>query len=83
MSQEIENPQTELKILTDKKETEIRDSNEPIKVNEVHVESNKEEDETAKKLMFEKKNISAVKLICHLSYGMEVFIMILGIIGSL
>ena len=41
------------------------------------------EDEVKKKLLFEQKNISVIKLYCHLSETIDVIFMILGVIGSL
>ena len=40
-------------------------------------------DELKKNLMFEQKNISVFKLLCHLSSSTEVVLMILGVIGSI
>ena len=74
------NPQatTELKILSEHNKTE----NAPPVEDKDEIVIEEEEDETSKKLMFKKKNISAAKLMCHLSETTEIILMILGIIGS-
>ena len=66
---------TELKLSTDPNKNP---QNEPDNKEEHH-----DEEDVSQKLMFGKKDISPIKLICHLSGKVEIVLMILGIIGSL
>ena len=58
----------------------------PIIQDDQKSEDSKEEnvdDQLKKNLMFEQKNISPIKLYCHLSETTEIVLMIFGVIGSL
>ena len=77
---------TELPILS--KERNVSKPNEvkqPIVIENKEEEKEKinDKEETKKtNLLFAKKNISPIHLICHLSGKFEIFLMIIGIIGS-
>ncbi len=62
-------------------------SNLPLKQSNLKNDKNKEDEDDPKaalkkNLMFEQKNISPMKLYCHLSTSTEVILMLFGIIGS-
>ena len=63
----------------------------PLKIDHDEIDKEDEEiidfqgadDEMKKKLIFEQKNVSVIKLYCHFSERYDVLLMILGLIGSL
>ena len=73
---------TELKLITDK-DNKGADPNKNPQNEPENKEEHHDEEDVSQKLMFGKKDISPIKLICHLSGKVEIVLMILGIIGSL
>ena len=75
-----EEPELKLKK---KKKSKIFVYEEEQKEEEKKVEEEEKEKVDEKNIMFEEKNIGIFQLYCTLSNGLEVFLMVIGVIGSI